>query len=57
LQQTHNLGHGKYHLDVGILFARQLAELLHCALLIDLVSSLHSDSLLFPWRKITLGPL
>src|SRR5216684_1146197 len=51
LQQAHDLGHGKDHLDVGILFARQLAELLHRALLIDLVSSLHSDSLLFPWRK------
>jgi hypothetical protein len=48
---------GKNHLGVGILFARQLAELLHRALLIDLVSSLHSDSLLFPWRKITFGPL
>jgi len=57
LQQAHDLSHGKDHLNVGILFAGQLPELLHRALLIDLVSSLHSDSLLFPWRKITLGPL
>src|SRR5208337_2419306 len=47
LQKTHDVGHGKDHLDVGILFARQLAELLHRALLFDLVSLLHGDSLLF----------
>ena len=51
LQKTHDLGHGKDHLDVGVLFADQLAELLHRALLLDLVSSLHSDSLLFPGGK------
>jgi hypothetical protein len=30
---------------------------LHRSLLVDLVSSLHSDSLLFLGRKTTLGPL
>ena len=51
LQQTHDLGHGKDHLQVGVLFLRKLPELLHRPLLIDLVSSLHSDSLLFSWQK------
>jgi hypothetical protein len=51
LQETHDLGHGKDHLDVGILFVGQLAELLHRSLLVDLVSSFHSDSLLFLGRK------
>src|ERR1035437_3877726 len=51
LQKTHDLGHGKDHLDVGILFVGQLAELLHRSLLVDLVSSFHSDSLLFLGRK------
>src|ERR1039458_1098546 len=51
LQETHDLGHGKDHLDVGILFVGQLAELLHRSLLVDLVSSFHSDSLLFSWQK------
>jgi hypothetical protein len=55
LQKSHDLGHGKDHLDAGILFAGQLAELLHRALLVDLVSFLHSDSLLFLRRKTTLG--
>jgi hypothetical protein len=45
LQQPHHLGHGKDHLNAGILFAGQLAELLYRALSVDLVSSLHSDSL------------
>jgi hypothetical protein len=51
LQKTHDLDHGKNHLDVGVLFADQLAELLHRALLFDLISFLHSDSLLFPGGK------
>ena len=51
LQQTDDLGHGKDHLEVGILFAGQLSEFLHRSLLVDLVSSLHSDSLLFSWQK------
>jgi hypothetical protein len=57
LQKSHDLGHGKDHLNVGVLFAGQLAELLHRSLLVDLVSSFHSDSLLFLGRKTTLGPL
>ena len=52
LQKTHDAGHGKDHLDVGVLFAGQLAELLYRPLLLDLVSSLHSDSLLFLGRKL-----
>src|SRR5208337_347649 len=55
LQKPHDLGHGKNHLDAGILFTGQLAELLHRALLVDLVSSLHSDSPFFLGRKTTLG--
>src|SRR5216683_5731668 len=51
LQQTHDLGHRKNHLKVGILFAGQLPEFLHRSLLVDLVSFLHSDSLLFLGRK------
>jgi hypothetical protein len=51
LQQTDNLGHRKNHLQVGILLPGQLPELLHRPLLVDLVSSLHSDSLLFSWQK------
>src|SRR5260370_27729427 len=51
LQQTHDLGHRKNHLKVGILFASQLPEFLHRSLLVDLVSFLHSDSLLFLGRK------
>jgi len=35
------------HLQVGILFAGELAEFLHSSLLVDLVSFPHSDSLLF----------
>jgi hypothetical protein len=35
LQKSHDVGHGKDHLDTGILFAGQLAELLHRALLVD----------------------
>ena len=55
LQQTDDLGHRKNHLKVGILFAGQLSEFLHRSLLVDLVSFLHSDSLLFLGRKTTLG--
>jgi hypothetical protein len=51
LQKAHHLGHGKDHLDVGVLFAGELAELLYRSLLLNLVSSLHSDSLLFPGGK------
>jgi hypothetical protein len=51
LQQTDHLGHRKNHLKVGILFPGQLPELLHRSLLVNLVSSLHSDSLLFLGRK------
>src|ERR1019366_4567861 len=51
LQKSHDLGHRKHHLKVGILFAGQLPEFLHRSLLVDLVSSFHSDSLLFLGRK------
>src|SRR5260370_39509366 len=57
LQKSHDLGHGKHHLNVGVLFARQLAELLPRSLLVDLVSSLHSDSLLFLGRKNLPRPI
>src|SRR6266849_5392508 len=49
-QVPHFFLHHQVHQSQSRL-ARQLAEPLHRALLIDLVSSLHSDSLLFPWRK------
>src|SRR5208337_1321639 len=52
LQKPHDLGHGKDHLDAGILFAGQLAEILHRSLLVDLVSSLHSDSPFFLAEKL-----
>jgi len=51
LQQTDDLGHRKNHLQVGILLAGQLPEFLHRSLLVDLVSFLHSDSLLISWQK------
>src|ERR1700722_1261700 len=51
LQQADDLGQRKNHLDVGILFGGDPAELLHGSLLFDLVLSLHSDPLLFSWQK------
>src|ERR1017187_3819131 len=47
LQQTDVLGQGEHHLQVGVFFVGQLSEFLHRPLLVDLVSFLHSDSLLF----------
>jgi hypothetical protein len=47
LQQADDLGHRNDHLEVGILLAGQLPEFLHRPLPVDLVSFLHSDSLLF----------
>src|ERR1017187_9088326 len=47
LQQTDVLGQGEHHLQVRVFFVGQLPELLHRPLLVDLVSFLHSDSLLF----------
>jgi hypothetical protein len=38
------------HLDVGICFCGEPAELLHGALLVNLISFLHSDSP-FSWKK------
>ncbi len=51
LQQADDVGHRQDHLDVGVLFGGEPAELLHGPLLVDLVSFLHSDSLLFSWQK------
>ncbi|MGB8060502.1 MAG: hydrogenase maturation protease [Candidatus Sulfotelmatobacter sp.] len=51
LQKTHHLGQGNDHVEVGISFVGQLPELLHRPLLVDLISFLHSDSLLFFGRK------
>src|SRR5579872_2026685 len=51
LQQAHYLGQRQHHLNVGVLFGCEPAELLHGSLLFDLVLSLHSDSLLFLGRK------
>jgi hypothetical protein len=42
--------------DVGVLFGGELAELLHGLLLFDLISFLHSDSLLFLDRNINRRP-
>ena len=53
LQQSDDLGHRKDHLQVGVFFAGQLSKLLHRSLLVDLISFLHSDSLLFSWQKKT----
>ena len=57
LQQAHDVGHRKDHLNVGVLFGGEPAELLHGSLLFDLVSFLHSDSLLFLGRKINRRPI
>jgi len=57
LQQTDDLGHRKNHLQVGFSSRAKLSEFLHRSLLVDLVSSFHSDSLLFLAEKTTLGPL
>jgi hypothetical protein len=57
LQQTDDVGHRKDHLHVGILFGGEPAELLHGSLLLDLISFLHSDSLLFLGRKINRWPI
>src|SRR3979411_1756883 len=47
LPQADDLRPRQHHLDVGVLFGREPAELLHGSLLVDLVLFLHSDSLLF----------
>src|ERR1017187_10624386 len=47
LQQTDVLGQGEHHLQVRVFFVGQLPEFLHRPLPVDLVSFLHSDSLLF----------
>jgi hypothetical protein len=57
LQQAHDVGHRQDHLDVGVLFGREPVELLHRSLLFDLISFLHSDSLLFLGRKINRRPI
>jgi len=44
LQQTHDVGHRKDHLNVGVLFGRESAELLNGSLLFDLIAFLPSDS-------------
>src|SRR5207244_12953859 len=51
LLKSHDLGHGNDHLNVAILFAGKLSELLHRSLLVNLVSASHSDSVLFLGRK------
>src|ERR1700687_1854942 len=56
LQQTNNVGHRQDHLGGGVLFSGEPAELLHGPLLLDLISFLHSDSLLFLGRKTTQRP-
>ena len=57
LQQTDDVGHRKDHLHVGILFGGEPAELLHGSLFLDLISFLHSDSLLFLGRNINRRPI
>src|ERR1035437_8109937 len=57
LQQTDDVGHRKDHLHVGILLGGEPAELLHGSLLFDLISFLHSDSLLFSWQKNNRRPI
>jgi hypothetical protein len=47
LQHTDNVGLWQDHLDVRILLGGAPAKLLHCSLLVDLVSFLHSDSAFF----------
>jgi hypothetical protein len=57
LQQSDNVGHRKDHLDVGVLFGGESAELLHGSLLFDLISFLHIDSLLVLGRTINRRPI
>jgi hypothetical protein len=47
LQQTDNLGHRQAHLDRWVFVPCKLAKLIHRSLFLDLIPSLHSDSLLF----------
>jgi hypothetical protein len=55
LQQPDDLGHGKDHLQVGILFAGQLSEFLHRSLLVDLYRFFIATLSFFLDRKNHLG--
>src|SRR5690349_17786379 len=55
LQQTDDVGHRQGHLDTRVLVRGKLAKLVHRSLLLDLIASLHSDSLLFLGRKFPEG--
>src|SRR5687767_15955325 len=50
LEHSHYPRQRQDHLDVGIGFGGEPAELLHGALLVNLISFLHSDSP-FSWKK------
>src|SRR5438094_8115661 len=50
LEHSHYPRQRQDHLDVGIGFGGKPAELLHGALLVNLISFLHSDSP-FSWKK------
>src|SRR5204863_7563395 len=50
LEHSHYPRQRQDHLDVGIRFGGEPAELLHGALLVNLISFLHSDSP-FSWKK------
>jgi hypothetical protein len=53
LQKTDDLAQRQRHLNARILLCGKLAKLVHRSLLLNLIPSLHSDSLLFLGRKIS----
>jgi hypothetical protein len=57
LQHADNIGQRKDHLDVGILFGGDPAELLHGSLRLDLVLFLQATLSFFLAEKSTVGPL
>src|SRR3954451_17031806 len=48
-------GHRQHHLNIWVFLHRKLAKLVHRSLFLDLIPSLHSDSLLFLGRKFPEG--
>src|ERR1700757_2349118 len=55
LQHSYDASQWQHHLDVRVALGRHASELLHGALLIDLVLFLHIATLLFPGRKFPRG--
>jgi hypothetical protein len=57
LQRADDVSQWQHHLDVGVLFGGQPAELLDCSLLLKSGIVFSSDSLLFLGRKIDRRPI